>query len=94
MLVANPADKMIYYYTEGMAAPMGSFQNYRRVPKALLVLDNGLRETARGVYSTTMRLDAPGYYDAVFCWTRRVLFTVLISLSTRIQHSRNQSQRR
>ena len=66
VLVANPADKMIYYYTEGMAAPMGSFQNYRRVPKALLVLDNGLRETARGVYSTTIRLDAPGYYDAVF----------------------------
>lgn len=65
VLVANPSDKMIYYYTEGMAAPMGSFQNYRRVPRALLVLDNGLRETARGVYSTTIRLDTPGYYDAV-----------------------------
>lgn len=66
VIVANPADKMLYYYTEGMAAPMGSFQNYRRVPKALLVLDNGLRETARGIYSTTIRLDAPGFYDAVF----------------------------
>jgi YVTN family beta-propeller protein len=66
VLVANPADMMIYYYTEGMAAPMGSFQNYRRVPKALLVLDNGLRETSRGVYSTTIRLDTPGHYDAVF----------------------------
>jgi YVTN family beta-propeller protein len=66
VIVANPADKMIYYYTEGMAAPMGSFQNYRRVPKALLVLDNGLRETAQGVYSTTIRLDSPGFYDAVF----------------------------
>src|SRR5207253_3475892 len=29
VLVANPADKMIYYYTEGMAAPMGTFQHYR-----------------------------------------------------------------
>ena len=66
VLVANPADKMIYYYAEGMAAPMGSFQNYRRIPKALLVLDNGLRETKRGEDSTTIRLDAPGYYDAVF----------------------------
>jgi len=66
VLVANPSDKMIYYYTEGMAAPMGSFQNYRRIPKALLVLDNGLRETARGIYSTTIRLDTPGFYDAVF----------------------------
>ena len=66
VLVANPSDKMIYFYTEGMAAPMGSFQNYRRVPKALLVLDNGLRERARGVYSTTIRIDTPGFYDAVF----------------------------
>jgi YVTN family beta-propeller protein len=66
VLVANPADKMIYFYSEGMAAPMGSFQNYRRIPKALLVLDNGLRETKAGLYSTTIRLDTPGYYDAVF----------------------------
>jgi hypothetical protein len=66
VLVANPADKMIYFYSEGMAAPMGSFQNYRRIPKALLVLDNGLRETKLGTYSTTIRLDTPGYYDAVF----------------------------
>jgi YVTN family beta-propeller protein len=66
VLVANPADKMIYFYTEGMAAPMGSFQNYRRDPKALLVLDNSLREGARGVYSTTVRLPAAGRYDVVF----------------------------
>lgn len=66
VIVANPADKMIYFYSEGMAAPMGSFQNYRRIPKALLVLDNGLRETKRGLYATTIRLDTPGYYDAVF----------------------------
>lgn len=66
VLVANPADKMIYFYTEGMAAPMGSFQNYRRDPKALLVLDNGLRETTRGVYATTVRLAEAGSYDVAF----------------------------
>jgi YVTN family beta-propeller protein len=66
VLVANPADKMIYYYTEGMAAPMGSFQNYRRDPRALLVMDNSLHETARGVYSTTARLNNPGTYDVAF----------------------------
>lgn len=66
VLVANPADKMIYYYTEGMAAPMGSFQNYKRDPRALLVLDNSLRETARGVYSTTVRLNNPGAYNVAF----------------------------
>jgi YVTN family beta-propeller protein len=65
VFVANPADKMIYYYTEGMAAPMGSFQNYQRDPKALLLLDNRLSETARGVYTTTLRLPSPGDYDVL-----------------------------
>jgi len=63
VLVANPTDRMIYFYNEGMAAPMGSFQNYRRVPKAVLVLDNGLREHPRGTYTTTVRLGAAGKYD-------------------------------
>ena len=66
VLVANPADKMIYYYTEGMAAPMGSFQNYKRDPRALLVLDNSLRETERGVYTSTTRFPKAGSYDVVF----------------------------
>lgn len=63
VLVGNPADKMIYYYTEGMAAPMGSFQNYRRDPRAILVVDNSLRETAPGIYSTTIKLPKKGEYD-------------------------------
>jgi YVTN family beta-propeller protein len=66
VLVANPADKMIYLYAEGMAAPMGGFQNYRRDPKALLVLDNGLRESGPGVYTTTVRIADPGRYDVAF----------------------------
>ena len=57
---------MIYFYSEGMAAPMGSFQNYRRDPKALLVLDNGLREAAAGEYSTNVRLTDAGHYDVAF----------------------------
>ncbi|MGH8490745.1 MAG: hypothetical protein ACREXS_18260, partial [Gammaproteobacteria bacterium] len=66
VLVANPGDKMIYFYTEGMAAPMGSFQNYRREPKAVLILDNSLRETPPGVYTTTVRLTGAGRYDVAF----------------------------
>jgi hypothetical protein len=66
VLVANPADKTIYFYSEGMAAPMGSFQNYGRDPKALLVLDNGLREAANGEYTTTVRLNDAGHYDLAF----------------------------
>jgi YVTN family beta-propeller protein len=66
VLVANPADQMIYYYMEGMAAPMGNFQNYRREPTAVLVLDRGLRETSPGVYTTTVRLNGHGSYDVPF----------------------------
>ena len=66
VIVANPADKTIYYYMEGMAAPMGSFQNYRRDPKAVLILDNSLRETSPGVYTITVKLPAKGNYDLAF----------------------------
>ena len=63
MLFANPADKMIYYYSEGMAAPMGNFQNYRRVPRAVRIVDRSLREESAGVYTTTARLPKQGTYN-------------------------------
>jgi YVTN family beta-propeller protein len=66
VLVANPADKMIYYYMEGMAAPMGTFQNYRRDPRALLTWSRSLRETGAGTYTTTVKLGAKGNYDVPF----------------------------
>jgi YVTN family beta-propeller protein len=66
VLVANPADRVIYYYSEGMAAPMGSFQNYRRNPRAVMVIDRSLREVTSGVYSTTTKLPKRGVYDVAF----------------------------
>jgi YVTN family beta-propeller protein len=63
MLLANPADRMIYYYSEGMAAPMGNFQNYRRIPRAVRVVDRSLREESLGVYTTTARLPKEGVYN-------------------------------
>ena len=66
VILANPADKVLYYYAEGMAAPMGNFQNYRREPLAVLVVDRSLRETNPGVYSTTVKLPASGHYDVAF----------------------------
>lgn len=66
VLVANPADQMIYYYTEGMAAPMGNFRNYRRQPLALAVWDASLREAEPGVYRTTAQLASHGSYDVAF----------------------------
>lgn len=67
VLVANPADKMIYFYKEGMAAPMGGFRNYERQPRAVLVVDRSLKERARsGVYETAAKLRRPGHYQLAF----------------------------
>jgi cytochrome oxidase Cu insertion factor (SCO1/SenC/PrrC family)/DNA-binding beta-propeller fold protein YncE len=66
VLLANPADRTIYYYSEGMAAPMGSFQNYRREPRGVMVVDRSLREVSSGVYSTTTKLPKSGNYDVAF----------------------------
>jgi len=66
VIVANPVDKVLYYYSEGMAAPMGNFQNYRREPLAVMVVDRSLRELKPGIYSTTIKLPASGRYDVAF----------------------------
>ena len=66
VLVANPADRAVYFYKEGMAAPMGHFANYGHEPRSVLVVDRSLRERAGGVYETIARLPHPGVYDVVF----------------------------
>ncbi len=66
MLLANGADQAIYYYREGMAAPMGSFQNYGRQPRAVLVVDRSLKERAPGNYETVAQLRRPGHYALAF----------------------------
>lgn len=67
MLIAHPSDRAVYYYKEGMAAPMGQFQNYRRAARAVLAVDRSLKEVeSRGVYETSVRLGEPGIHDVVF----------------------------
>lgn len=66
VLVANPMDRMVYYYMEGMAAPMGNFSNYGREPRAVMVVDRSLQETEQGVYETTVKLQQEGQYDLAF----------------------------
>jgi YVTN family beta-propeller protein len=61
--IANPADRRIYYYQEGMAAPMTSFEGYGKAPRAALVLDRSIHETAPGIYSIAFRLPRAGNYD-------------------------------
>jgi YVTN family beta-propeller protein len=63
VMIANTPDENIYYYVEGMMAPMGTFQNYKRRPHALLLIDRSLQETAPGVYSTPFKLQAAGRFD-------------------------------
>ena len=66
MLVANAADGAIYYYREGMAAPMGSFQDYGGHPRAVLVVDRSLKERSPGNYETVARMPGPGRYRLAF----------------------------
>jgi DNA-binding beta-propeller fold protein YncE len=59
--VANPSDRMIYYYMEGMAAPKGSFV-LAEEPRAVMVVDRSLQQTSPGVYETIARLPSAGKY--------------------------------
>jgi DNA-binding beta-propeller fold protein YncE len=63
VLVANPVDQAVYYYQEGMAAPMGNLSNYGKQPRAVLVVDRSLHEKAPGVYETVRRIEHAGDYD-------------------------------
>ena len=64
--VTNPAEKTVFYYMEGMTAPMGNFRNYGHDPLAAMVVDRSLRETGPGVYSARLRFPLGGTYDVAF----------------------------
>jgi YVTN family beta-propeller protein len=63
VMIANTPDSTVYYYVEGMMAPMGSFSNYKRRPHALMLIDRSLTETLPGVYSTPIKLRKPGRFN-------------------------------
>ena len=67
VLISNYHDKAIYFYKEGMAAPMGQFNNYGRSPRAVMTIDKSLRERKQaGVYETTFKVPEPGTYNVVY----------------------------
>ena len=66
VVIASPSDATIIYYMEGMAVPMGSFNNSGRIPRALTTLNRSLRESAPGVYSARIKVPRSGMYDVVF----------------------------
>ena len=66
IVIANPGERTIYYYREGMAAPSASFSTYGREPRAVRILDRRLREVEPGIYRTIAQLPRAGSYDVVF----------------------------
>ena len=66
VVAANPADRMVYYYMEGMIAPMGSYTTYGRIPRAVGVVDRSVRETEKGVYTAKIRVPRAGTYNVAF----------------------------
>jgi YVTN family beta-propeller protein len=74
VLVSNYKDKAIYYYKEGMAAPMGNFSTYGTNPKAVQVIDRSIEERTAGVYETIAKMRSPGTYElALFLNTPLVM---------------------
>lgn len=79
VLVAHPVDQQVYYYREGM---MGSFKNYRRAARAVLVVDRTLQERSLGTYETVVRLGPAGIYDVpLYINTPRLIHCFEIAVS-------------
>jgi hypothetical protein len=63
ILVASPTDGMIYQYSEGMMAPVGSYSNYRRAAVGLDIVDYAFREVEAGHYRATVKAGTGGRYE-------------------------------
>jgi len=64
--VVNQAEGTVYYYMEGMTAPMGAFRNYGHDARAIEIVDRSLGERSPGVYTGRVKLPVPGSYDVAF----------------------------
>lgn len=63
VIVPSPMDRALYYYREGMMAPMGSLLNNGREPLAVLALDRSLEEVAPGIHVAPLELPGPGEWE-------------------------------
>lgn len=66
ILVVSPADATVYYYMEGMNAPMGAFRNYGHKPRAVQIANRALKEIKPGVYSATVKVPMAGTFEVAF----------------------------
>ncbi|MBI5943206.1 MAG: beta-propeller fold lactonase family protein [Chloroflexi bacterium] len=63
ILVANPADNMIYYLIEGTLSPAGSYQDQATLPRAVTFVDRSLKQEAPGIYSGRVLIPFGGAYQ-------------------------------
>ncbi len=66
VLIASPADATVYYYMEGMNAPMGAFRNYGHKPRAVQIANRAMKELEPGVYSATVKVPMAGTFEIAF----------------------------
>jgi DNA-binding beta-propeller fold protein YncE len=66
LLIANPADDTVYFYTEGSQAALGGFQGHTLEPRAVQVVDRSLKEPAPGVYTGSIRIPQSGEFVVAF----------------------------
>ncbi len=93
VLVANAPGQTIYYYAEGMMVPMGTLDNYRRVPLALMILNRSLRETAPGLFEASVNVQESGNYDiAVLLDQPRLIHCFTAKLAGGVKESKPSSQ--
>lgn len=86
VLIANPGDRTVYFYKEGLAAPMGQLDNGGRSPRAVMAIDRSLRERSQaGRYETVATLPAAGEYDVVlFVDTPRIVHCFPLSIASAV----------
>ena len=64
-MVVSPGDANVYYYMEGMNAPMGSFGGYGHRPLSAIVADRTIKEVAPGEYVSTVKIPAAGRFQLI-----------------------------
>lgn len=64
-MVVSPGDANVFYYMEGMNAPMGSFGGYGHRPLSALVVDRTIKEVAPGEYVSTVKIPAAGNFQLI-----------------------------
>lgn len=64
-LVVSPGDANVFYYMEGMNAPMGSFGGYGHRPVSALVADRTIKEVSPGEYVSVVKIPAQGDFQLI-----------------------------